>query len=489
MINSALLIIYLLLLSLISLYAINSFFLLIQYRKKRNVPLPQSETLKLKYVTVQLPIYNELYVVERLINAVCSLDYPRDYLEIQVLDDSDDETRERIDKIVKEKRQKGYDIKTIRRKERRGYKAGALKYGLNFAKGDFIAIFDADFVPSPDFLKRTLPYFVSPKIGMVQTRWGHLNENYSLLTQLQALALNNHFVIEQTVRNRKGLFINFNGTGGIWRKECILDAGNWHDDTIAEDVDLSYRAQLRGWKFVYLNNYETKAELPAEINALKSQQYRWTKGTVQAAKKLLPVIWKENLPFVVKLQATFHLTAHVVFPLILALTVAALPVLLLKTENVYQMYFNVASLFLISLFFSFMFFLYAQKELYAEWKKKVLLFPLFLSGSMGLALNNTKAFLEGLFYDDNVFVRTPKFGISDKGEDYSNKKYVTKAKLNFVTLSELFLSLYSLVSVILAIYFGEYSAVTFGLIYLFGFGSIFYLSVKTNFLQRKRSET
>ncbi len=485
--NTFLIITYIAFLSAVTLYAVNSFFLLIHYRKKMHADPPKKAPLKLKYVTIQLPIYNEFYVAERLINSVCAIDYPREYLEIQVLDDSDDETRELIDAIVERKKQEGYDIKVIRRTERTGYKAGALKYGLQFAKGDFIAIFDADFVPAPDFLKRTLPYFVSREIGMVQTRWGHLNEDYSLLTKLQALALNNHFVIEQTVRNRKGLFINFNGTGGVWRKECILDAGNWHADTVAEDVDLSYRAQMKGWKFVYLNNYETKAELPAEMNALKSQQYRWAKGTVQAARKILPALWKTRLPLSVKLQGTFHLTAHVVFPLILALALMATPVLLLKTNGVYEMYLNAASVFLVSLFLSFIFFVYAQKEIYGDWKKAVLLFPLFLSGSMGLAINNTKAIFEGLIKNDNEFVRTPKFGISSKEDKFTDKKYFGAFRLDFIAVAEFLLALYSLVAIILAVALKQYSAIPFGAIYLFGFGSVFYLSVKANFLRRKRS--
>ena len=480
------LIVYILALVIIFAYAVNSFFLLIYYRQKINYEPPKKTNLKLKYVTIQLPIYNEYYVVERLINSVCSIDYLRDFLEIQILDDSTDETKDLIDEIVAKKKADGFDIKVIRRKNRKGYKAGALKHGLQFAKGDFIAIFDADFVPETDFLKRTLPYFSSPEIGMVQTRWGHLNEDFSILTKLQAVALNNHFVIEQTVRNRKGYFINFNGTGGVWRKKCIIEAGNWHEDTIAEDVDLSYRAQLKGWKFVYLNNYETKAELPAEINALKTQQHRWTKGTAQAARKLLPVIWRAELPVQTKLQATFHLTAHFVFPLILGLAVLTVPSLLIKTEGVYQMYFQIASFFILSLFLSFLFFLYAQKDAGENWKKKILLFPLFLSGSMGLALNNTKALFEGLFRNDNKFVRTPKFGDKLAKEEIFKNKYLAFDKLDFVIIAEFALAAYSFVAILIAILRKEYSAIPFTLFYLFGFGSIFYLSFKTNFIQKKR---
>lgn len=249
------------------------------YHKKyiENIPTSDDKIELNKKVTIQLPLYNEQYVTERLIEAVCKIEYPRSLLEIQVLDDSTDDTVEIVHKLVIAKEKDGFDIKQIRRSERKGYKAGALKEGLHTAKGELIAIFDADFVPKPDFLKNTLKYFTNPNIGMVQTRWEHLNEDYSILTRIQALALNGHFVMEQPIRNRAGFFINFNGTGGVWRKECIENAGNWNDDTITEDLDLSYRAQLKGWKFVYLRDVTTPAELPSEMNALKAQQFRWTK--------------------------------------------------------------------------------------------------------------------------------------------------------------------------------------------------------------------
>ncbi len=321
---------------------------------------------------------------------------------------------------------------------------------------------------------------------MVQTRWGHLNENFSILTKIQAFALNNHFVIEQTVRNRNGFFINFNGTGGVWRKQCIFDAGNWHSDTLAEDVDISYRAQMKGWKFVYLNNFETKAELPAEINSLKTQQFRWTKGTVQAAIKLLPQIWKENLPLKIKLQATFHLTTHLIFPVILSLGTLAVPILLLKTETVYNIYFNIAGFFILSLFFSFLFFLYAQKELYSNWIDKIFYFPVFLAGSMGLAINNTIAFIEGLLGKESSFERTPKFGDLTNKVNLGKNKYIRSNKIDFVTISEFVFAFYSLIAIFLAIVEKEYSAIPISLVYFFGFASVFYLSVKINFNNRKR---
>ncbi len=466
------------------IYSVNSFLLLLYYRRKRNSALKESNLDKFPPVTIQLPIYNEMYVAERLINAVCAIDYPKDLLEIQVLDDSTDETIKIIDEIVRKKKANGCDIKVIRRKNRSGYKAGALKNGLITAKGDFIAIFDADFIPSPDFLITTLKYFSSSKIGMVQTRWTHVNENFSLLTMLQALALNGHFVIEQTVRNRKGFFINFNGTGGIWRKECIIDAGNWHEDTVAEDVDLSYRAQLNGWEFIYLNNYTTQAELPVEMNALKTQQYRWTKGTVQAARKLLPALWKSNQPFEKKIQGTFHLTSSFVYPLILLLGIFTLPMVVLKSLHIFNNYFNFLSFFIVSLFASFLFYLYAQKEIYSNWKFKILLFPLFLLGSMGFAINNTKAVIEGLFSNDNEFIRTPKFNIKNKSDSFFDKKYLLDMKKSSVIFIELFLSFYSFAAIIIAINLKEYSALPFAMMYFLGFTIIFYLSFKSNFNQK-----
>ena len=483
--NKILLSAYGIFLFILFIYSVNSFFLLLYYRRKRNVSPEVRGILDFKPVTIQLPIYNEMYVAERLIEAVCEIDYPRNLLEIQVLDDSDDETKTIIDNVVRKKKKSGYDIKVIRREKRTGYKAGALKRGLKTASGYYIAIFDADFIPAPDFLMKTLKYFSSPKIGMVQTRWGHLNENFSLLTMLQAMALNGHFVIEQTVRNRKGFFINFNGTGGVWRKDCILDAGNWHEDTVAEDVDLSYRAQLKGWKFVYLNNYTTQAELPVEMNALKTQQYRWTKGTVQAARKLLPQIWSSGESFEKKLQGTFHLTSSLVFPFILMLGIFTLPMVMLKSLHIFNDYFNFLSFFIVSLFASFMFYLYAQKEIYANWKRKILLFPIFLVGSMGFSINNTKAVLEGMFSDNNEFIRTPKFNIKEKTDSFFDKKYRVDFKKNSIVFIEFLLSLYSLTAILIAVSLKEYSAIPFAAMYFLGFTIIFYLSFKGNFIQKR----
>ena len=304
-------VLYLYFFSLLILFSFGShgFVMVYHYLKNRGKeanlpPLPRQPI-----VTVQLPMYNEFYVVERIIEAVCAIEYPKDKLEIQVLDDSTDETTDLVKDTVARFQELGYDIKHVHRLNRSGFKAGALKHGLETARGEFVAIFDADFVPNSTFLRDTLPYFFQDeKTALVQTRWEHLNSDYSLLTRTQAMALDGHFVMEQGVRNRAGFFINFNGTGGIWRKEAIIDAGNWHSDTLTEDLDLSYRAQLRGWKFKYLNDVTSPAELPAEVNALKSQQFRWTKGAIETARKILPEVWRSGIPLRLKIHSTFHLT-------------------------------------------------------------------------------------------------------------------------------------------------------------------------------------
>ncbi len=432
-----------------------------------------------KTVTIQLPMYNELYVVERLINSVCKIEYPKEKLEIQVLDDSTDETVDLVAKIVAQKQAEGFDIVQIRRSNREGYKAGALKEGLKTAKGEYVAIFDADFIPKPDFLRNTMKYFSGPEIGMVQTRWEHLNEDYSLLTKIQALALNGHFVIEQHVRNRSGFFINFNGTGGVWKKECIEDAGNWHSDTLAEDLDLSYRAQLKGWKFVYLRNITTPAELPLEMNALKAQQFRWTKGHIESAKKLLPLVWQSNMPMRVKLQSTFHLASNIVFPFILLAGILNVPLVFIKNSGPHDGFFNFMSIFIVAFFSSFFFYLYAQKDVDSNWRKKIAFFPLFMAGSMGFALNNSRAVFEGLMNRKSSFVRTPKFKVESKNENWAANKYLgKKRKIETSAIIELLLAVYCFIGVAGSLYFLELAALPFQLLFFFGFLTVAVLSIK-----------
>jgi len=429
-----------------------------------------------KIVTIQLPVFNEMYVVERLINAVCKLNYPKEKLEIQLLDDSTDETSNIIAKLCKQKKQEGFLISHIQRKNRTGFKAGALKNGLAETKGEFIAIFDADFIPHVDFLINTLPHFYSKKIGMVQTRWAHLNEKQSLLTRVQAFALDGHFAIEQKVRNDAGFFINFNGTGGVWRKECIEDAGNWENDTLTEDLDLSYRAQLKGWQFVYLKDITTPAELPAEISALKSQQFRWTKGAIETAKKLLPAIWLSRLSLRIKLQSTFHLTNNFVFPFVIVVAILNLPLLFIKHGGHFNTYFNYSSLFIIAFFSTALFYISAQKNIYLDWKMRILIFPIFLSGTMGLALNNTKAVLEGMFNKKSEFIRTPKY-VNESPKKVVNQ-YIQKSKISVLIIVEILFAIYSLIGVITSIYFIELAALPFNMMFFFGFFSVSILSLK-----------
>ncbi len=380
-----------------------------------------------------MPFYNELYVIERLIDKVCEIEYPKEKLEIQVLDDSTDETVDVVAKAVEAKKKEGFNIEHVRRSNREGFKAGALKEGLKIANGEFVAIFDADFIPNSDFLNKTLKFFTDEKVGMVQTRWEHLNGDHSLITRAQALALDGHFVIEQSVRNKAGFFINFNGTGGIWRKSCIEDAGNWHADTLTEDLDLSYRAQLNGWKFVFLKDFTSPAELPQEINALKSQQFRWTKGAIETAKKILPLVWNSDVPLRIKLYSTFHLTNNIVFPFILLAAILNVPLIFVKNSGGHEVYFAFMSVFVLAFISSFMFYLYSQKDIHPDWRKRIVLFPIFMAGSMGFALNNSRAVFEGLLNRKSEFVRTPKFKLVSEKDTWVGKKY-SKNKIGFAVI-------------------------------------------------------
>jgi cellulose synthase/poly-beta-1,6-N-acetylglucosamine synthase-like glycosyltransferase len=475
--------------SLIILFIFGShgFIIIYYYLKHRHVRDVLSEHLDIyPAVTIQLPIYNEMYVIERLIKTTCEMDYPLDKMEIQVLDDSTDETVEIVANIVKEYQLKGFDIVHVHRTDRTGYKAGALKEGLKTAKGEFVAVFDADFIPRKNFLRIVLQYFKDPKIGMVQTRWEHLNRSYSLITQIQALALDGHFVLEQQVRNKAGYFINFNGTSGIWRKECIFDAGNWEADTLTEDLDLSYRAQLRGWKFKYLTDFTTPAEIPSEINSLKSQQFRWTKGAVETARKMLFTVWRAKLPFKTKIMCTFHLTNNIVFPFILIACLLNMPIVLLKNTGNYDTYFLFMSVFVLAFIASFLFYLYSQKDVYEDWRSRILLFPVFMAGSMGFAINNTRAVFEALINKKSEFVRTPKYGIEGDKDTWKDKKYTQKKVVKFSVILELLVALYSLACVVISLITLQISAIPFQLMYTFGFGLVAYLSIKHVFETNKK---
>ena len=462
-------------------FGLHGFIMLFYHRKYKEVkhePNPDFECNA--SVTIQLPVYNELYVVERLIDTICKIDYPKDKFEIQVLDDSTDETVNIVARVVEEKRKEGFDISHIRRENREGFKAGALKEGLKIAKGEYIAIFDADFIPKKDFLKKTLSFFTDENIGMVQTRWEHLNGDHSILTKAQALALDGHFVIEQTVRNKAGFFINFNGTGGVWKKDCIEDAGNWHADTLTEDLDLSYRAQINGWKFIFLKDFTSPAELPSEINALKTQQFRWTKGAIETAKKILPQLWKSKQPLRIKLQGTFHLTNNFVFPFILLVAILNVPLVFVKNSGAHDLYFAVMSVFVLAFISSFMFYLYSQKDIHPDWRKRIVLFPLFMAGSMGFAINNSRAVFEGLMNRKSEFVRTPKFKLVGESGSWMDKKYLNN-KLGLDVVVETIMAVYCFIGVASSIYFQEIAALPFQLLFFIGFSFVSITSIKRAF--------
>ena len=397
---------------LLSVYGMHRYFLVfLYYRHKKNQPHPDRRFEKLPPITIQLPLYNEACVVTRLIDAVCELDYPKDRLEIQVLDDSTDETCVLAENRVETKRAEGFDIHYIHRTNRIGYKAGALKAGLERTRNEYVAIFDADFVPDKDILKRIVHYFKDDDVGMVQVRWGHINRGFSLLTRLQAIFLDGHFVIEHAARNRSGRFFNFNGTAGVWRRRCIEEAGGWQSNTLTEDLDLSYRAQMKGWRFVFESDVVAPAELPIEMSAFKSQQHRWAKGSIQTALKILKPIWSGAVPLKVKLEATFHLTSNVAYVLMLVACFLMLPALLIR---IHDPNFTRVLLFDISVFLAattsvLSFYAASQRELYKVWYRKLFFFPLLMALGIGLTVNNSRAVIEAVFGKDVTFIRTPKY--------------------------------------------------------------------------------
>ncbi|QDK78638.1 glycosyltransferase [Spirosoma sp. KCTC 42546] len=450
-------------------------------RKRKQAALSTAIILPdaLPRVTVQLPVYNELYVVERLIDAVVQLNYPTDKLDIQLLDDSSDETVELIAGKVATYKQLGFDIEHIRRADRKGFKAGALAYGMTLAKGEFIAIFDADFVPDPDFLLKTIPHFTDPKVAIVQTRWGHLNEDFSLMTQLQAFGLNAHFTIEQSGRYAAGFLANFNGTGGVWRKQAITDAGGWQSDTLTEDLDLSYRAQLKGWKFVYREDVCSPAELPIAMNALKSQQYRWMKGAAECARKLfVNVLRTPGLSLTVKLHAFFHLFSSATFILVLILGVMSVPLIYIRSQHPeWEWVFRVINLFQANLLILITFYGIPIWFLKPETKAKLIwYFPMYSSLMMGLSLHNTIAVIEGYIGRKTPFIRTPKFNVKAATDGWSANVYVNR-QFSWLTLVEGFLSLYFLGGLILAFYIEDYRMFFLHIMLMVGFGMVFIYSL------------
>ena len=435
-------------------------------------------------VTVQLPVYNERYVVERLIDAIATFDYPPQQLEIQVLDDSTDETVDIIAQRVAHYRARGVNIQHVRRPDRHGFKAGALAYGLDKAQGEFIAIFDADFLPATDFLRRTLPSFADEAVGVVQTRWGHINKNYSMLTRLQAFGLDGHFTIEQGGRRHAGSFINFNGTGGVWRKACIEEAGGWSDDTLTEDLDLSYRAQLKGWEFLYLEEVESPAELPVLMPAIKSQQFRWNKGAAECARKhagrmvsgsaLRPLRWWNRL------HALFHLFNSSVFLFLLLAALLSVPMLFIKDANPqYELIFNLGGIFILGFFSIGLFYWIATRRVIRQQTLRyyVVHYPLFLIISMGLSLHNAVAVAEGLLGVKSPFLRTPKFNVTNARERIKKNVYV-QGRLSPMVLLELLLAGYFAYGIYAGVQLGDFGLLLFhGMLFL-GFAAVAFYSFR-----------
>ena len=440
--------------------------------------LAESTSWDMPQVTVQLPIYNEKYVAARLINAVCLLDYPKNKLEIQILDDSDDETFELIQRLVRFHRLRGMDIKHFHRsQERLGYKAGALKAGMQCAKGELIAIFDADFIPQPLFLKQTVGYFVDQTIGMVQCRWGHVNEAYSSLTEAQAVSLDLHFLIEQKAKSLTHLFMNFNGTAGIWRAACIADAGGWHTSTLVEDLDLSFRAQLKGWKSLFLENIVVEGELPVQMNAAKRQQFRWAKGSIQVAIKLLGFIFSEkNIALDTKIQALFQLTRHILHPLFLV-QFLVIPILLALNYNLYAVNWAPITWIMLYIVTGPGTYIYMIRRIWGDnWKYKTRQYLFLIFFATGISVNNTVAVFDAFMPGKNVFLRTPKFGVIDKGDEWRNKEYVLP--FTKTTLLEIFFGLYGCISIFVSIYSGNPIFAPIMAIQTIGFIYVAYFSIR-----------
>ncbi len=453
-------------------YGIHRYYMVYLYLKhSKHKPEPRGEFDELPVVTVQLPIFNELHVVTRLVESVAALDYPRDRLQIQILDDSTDETRAISEQEAAKLRAAGLDVEHRHRIDRSGYKAGALEAGMDSAKGDYIFILDADFVPPPDMLKRMIHYFTDPEIGLIQARWAHLNRGYSLLTRIQAMFLDGHLVVEQTARSRSGRFFNFNGTAGIWRKSCIADAGGWSHDTLTEDLDLSYRAQMKGWKFIFLNDLEAPAELPVDMDGFKNQQHRWTKGSIQTCKKLLGKVWRADLPLFIKLEATAHLTSNFAYLLLFALCFLMYPGAdsALNIGN-YRLLLIDLPVFCIATLSIGAFYSCAQHGAHPKtWWREIVYLPCLLALGAGMSVNNAKAVLEALLNRETPFVRTPKYGSSatKRGGDWKKSSY--RALKSAGLIFEIALAVYFISLIAVAWFKGYWGSIPFLSLFAAGF--------------------
>jgi cellulose synthase/poly-beta-1,6-N-acetylglucosamine synthase-like glycosyltransferase len=460
---------YFFVLIILAVYGWHRYYLVYLYMRNRDKePQPGPAPDPLPSVTIQLPLYNEMYVADRLIESVCRIEYPRDRLEIQVLDDSTDETCAIAERAVRRFAAQGVDIKYFHRADRTGYKAGALEAGLQSARGEFVGIFDADFIPTPDFLIRLVPHFANPKVGMVQARWGHINQDYSLLTKIQAILLDGHFILEHGGRNRGGRFFNFNGTAGVWRRVAIDDAGGWQHDTLTEDLDLSYRAQLRGWQFVFVPGLIAPAEVPVEMNAFKSQQHRWAKGSIQTCRKLLPRILRSNLPLGVKAEAFFHLTANFNYILMCILSILMFPSMVIRYNmGWYEMILIDVPLFFAATFSFCNFYMVCQREIHTDWLARLKYVPFLMSVGIGLSVNNTRAVFEALFNKQSEFTRTPKYRIEGDADEWVGKKY--RQSVAVQPLVELALGLYFTATVFYALANGIYGTLPFLVLFQVGF--------------------
>lgn len=489
--ETIIIIVYSTALIMIFMYALAQLNLLFNYlsAQKKQDQAPKfdlSNPDEIPFVTIQLPVYNELYVMERLLENISKMEYPKNKLEIQVLDDSTDESFQVTANHIKVLQQSGLDIKHVIRDGRKNFKAGALKEGLKVAKGEYIAIFDADFMPKKDWLKRTIPYFKDPEVGVVQTRWSHINRNYSLLTKVQAFALDAHFSLEQVGRNTKGHFINFNGTAGVWRKKCIIDAGNWEGDTLTEDLDLSYRAQLKNWKFKYLEDVETPAELPVVISAARTQQFRWNKGGAENFRKMMwKVLKNENISAKTKVHGLLHLLNSTMFLNVLIVAVLSIPMLYIKNEYAHlKMYFYVMSFFVISTLIFFVCYWYMFKKTYGNSIKGfiqyMVMFITFFSIAMGFSLHNSIAVLEGHFGKRSEFIRTPKFNINSLKDSWKGNKYLKKnISLNvvFEGLMMLYFAFGMYSAFVVGDQGGDFGLFPFHLMLFLGFGYVFFKSL------------
>src|SRR5438874_3049791 len=453
----------------LSAYGIHRYviiYLFLKHRRRHTMPAGHFE--QLPKVTMQLPIFNEVYVVERLLRSVSEIDYPKELLHIQVLDDSTDDTKQLTASCVAALQNRGFNVDLIHRTDRTGFKAGALETGLASAQSEFVCILDADFVPQPDLLKRTIHFFTDPKVGMIQTRWGHLNRGYSLLTRVQAMFLDGHLLLEQTARSRSGRFFNFNGTAGLWRKSCIEQSGGWQHDTLTEDLDLSYRAQLAGWRFIFLPDVVTPAELPVDMNGFKSQQHRWTKGSIQTCKKLLPKIWRSELPFAIKAEATGHLVSNFAYLLLACLCVLLHPSTGGPQTGWVRTVLIDIPIFLTASVSVALFYVCAQRELHPRtWMKQMLLLPCLLSLGIGLSLNNARAVLEAIFNHKSDFTRTPKYGIERRSQSWRTCRY--RALKSTLPLVEMAFAIYFSYFVWFAITHGQFLSVPFLLMFQCGF--------------------